>query len=58
MNKQIKTNLQFILAAILLVTVAVVGCDNGKTDKTTTKTTVVDTMEHVTGDSAPIIPPK
>ncbi len=58
MSKQIKTNLQFILAAILLVTVAVAGCDNGKTEKTTTKSTVIDTMEHVTGDSAPIHDPK
>lgn len=37
MNKQIKTKLQFILGAILMVTFAVAGCNDTKTDKTTIK---------------------
>ena len=63
MNKQNKTKLQFILGAILLVTFAVAGCNNGEADKTTTtetKTTVTeqprDSMD--TGDKAPIVDPK
>lgn len=40
MNKQNKTKLQFILGGILLVTFAIAGCNNGKTDKTTTTDTL------------------
>ncbi len=36
MNKQIRTKLQFIFGAILLVTFAVTGCNNnGEADKAT-----------------------
>lgn len=60
MTKQNKTKLQFILGGILVVTFAVAGCDNGKTDKTTVTMTVKDTMDSITGHKAPVVetPPK
>lgn len=41
MNKTTKTTMQFILGGILFVTFAVAGCNDSKTDKTTTTDTII-----------------
>ena len=60
MNKTTRTKLQFILAGIIMLSFAVVGCNDTKKEKTVTidttkmNTPVIDTsMEKMTGDSAP-----
>ncbi len=60
MYKRTKTQLQFILGGILLLTIAVAACNDSKTDATNTevKTTVVppavkDSMDSIPGNQAP-----
>jgi hypothetical protein len=45
MIKQNKTKLHFILGAILVVTFAVTGCNNGKTNKNTDPVPPDSTMD-------------